>query len=138
MPKTVGMVHDKNAGHDSVASPSHYFPTVLGGHECIEFTRRMSFTVGNGFKYVARHEGKNGFEDLRKAVTFLQDASEHYAPAGLTAEDQYIIEGMYKRDIHPHLAEHARVFQALGLIISGSYGYAGMIITSYLNEHGEM
>ena len=138
MPKTVGMIHDAAAGHDAVASPSHYFPAVLNGHECIEYTRRMTFTPGNAFKYVARHEGKNGFEDLRKAITYLQDASAHYAPVACTAEDQYIIEGMYKRDIHPHLAKFSRVYQALGLIISGDYGYAGMILSSYLTEHGEL
>lgn len=60
-------------GHDPVNAPSWY-TTHPSGVECLDVVRHMTFTVGNAVKYVWRHEGKNGVEDLRKAAFYLRDA----------------------------------------------------------------
>lgn len=39
-----------------------------GPFECIELTRILSFDWGNAIKYCFRWQGKNGTEDLAKAV----------------------------------------------------------------------
>jgi hypothetical protein len=33
----------------------------------------MSFDMGNAFKYLWRYEHKNGAEDLKKAIWYIQD-----------------------------------------------------------------
>ena len=50
--------------------------------ECIEYTQWLGFCPGNAFKYIWRHDGKNGLEDLKKAEWYLlrQIGEEpHYA-----------------------------------------------------------
>jgi hypothetical protein len=41
--------------------------------ECIDITRHMSFNIGNAFKYLWRYQYKNGSEDLKKAIWYIQD-----------------------------------------------------------------
>jgi hypothetical protein len=41
--------------------------------ECIEVTRHMPFNIGNAVKYLWRFNDKNGLEDLKKAVWYIQD-----------------------------------------------------------------
>lgn len=41
--------------------------------ECIDITRSMGFNVGNVVKYVWRYKHKNGLEDLKKALWYLND-----------------------------------------------------------------
>jgi hypothetical protein len=55
---------------DPVNHPRHY-NAHPSGRECIEFTQHMDFLLGNAFKYVWRHHHKNGEEDLRKALWYL-------------------------------------------------------------------
>lgn len=132
------MIHSAYAEHDSVAAPAHYFPPVLGGTECIEYTRLMTFDVGNAFKYVARFEGKNGFEDLRKALTYLQDAEKYKIPATFSDSHRVVLKSKYRNHIHPTLSQFPKVYMALGLIIDGQLGHAAGVIASYLHEHGEL
>lgn len=49
--------------------PQHYRQHP---HECIEFTERLNFLLGNAFKYVWRYADKNGIEDLKKARWYLE------------------------------------------------------------------
>ena len=51
--------------NDNVNHPSHY---TSGPFECIELTARYPFLGGNAIKYVYRWQGKNGLEDLKKAL----------------------------------------------------------------------
>lgn len=59
--------------NDNVNHPSHY---TSGPFECIELTERYPFLGGNAIKYVYRWQGKNGLEDLRKALWYLNRAKE--------------------------------------------------------------
>lgn len=61
--------------HDPVNHPSHY---ETGGIECIDAMLEtqgreavMNFCVCNAFKYLWRHGRKNGVEDVRKAIWYL-------------------------------------------------------------------
>ena len=56
---------------ETVNHPPHY--TVHpSGVECIQITEHMSFNIGNAMKYLWRADHKNGIEDLRKAVWYVQ------------------------------------------------------------------
>jgi len=41
--------------------------------ECIDVTRHMDFNLGNSVKYIWRSEYKNGAEDIKKAIWYLND-----------------------------------------------------------------
>ena len=60
---------------DNVNHPSHY---CTGQYECIDvmiYTQgieaTMNFCMCNAFKYLYRHNSKNGLEDVRKADWYL-------------------------------------------------------------------
>lgn len=59
------------AAPDAVTHPSHYTQHP-SGIECIQITEHMSFTMGNAMKYLWRADLKNGVEDLKKAVWYIQ------------------------------------------------------------------
>lgn len=61
-----------NPVNDPVNHPKHYTEHP-SGVECIQITRHMGFNLGNAMKYVWRADLKNGVEDLRKAIWYLQD-----------------------------------------------------------------
>lgn len=56
---------------DMVNQPPHY-TNHPSGIECIQITEHMSFTLGNAMKYIWRADMKNGVEDLKKAMWYLQ------------------------------------------------------------------
>lgn len=65
---------------DTVECPRHYTSTSI---ECIDAmieTQGVApvfhFCICNAFKYLWRHEKKNGFEDLKKAAWYLNKAIE--------------------------------------------------------------
>ena len=60
---------------DNVNHPSHY---CTGQYECIDvmictqgIEETMNFCMCNAFKYLYRHNSKNGLEDVRKADWYL-------------------------------------------------------------------
>ncbi len=55
---------------DNVNHPKHYTEHP-SGVECIQITEHMNFCLGNAIKYLFRHEHKNGIEDLKKAVWYI-------------------------------------------------------------------
>jgi hypothetical protein len=66
--------------HDNVNHPSHY---ETGKSECIDvmietqgIEATKNFCVCNAFKYIYRHNMKNGEEDLRKAKWYLDKYME--------------------------------------------------------------
>lgn len=59
-------------GKDMVNHPPHY-KNHPSGIECIEITRHMEFNIGNAIKYLWRYKDKNGVEDLKKAIFYIQD-----------------------------------------------------------------
>lgn len=65
---------------DNVSHPFHY---GTGQTECIEVMLETqgieavkSFCICNAFKYLYRHKMKNGAEDVRKAIWYLQKFCE--------------------------------------------------------------
>ena len=59
---------------DAVNHPAHY----TGKFECIDVMEAtqgkdavLKFCVCNAFKYLYRHENKNGLEDIKKAKWYL-------------------------------------------------------------------
>lgn len=56
--------------NDSVNHPKHYNDHP-SGVECIVITEHMNFCLGNAMKYIWRASLKNGPEDLRKAIWYL-------------------------------------------------------------------
>ena len=64
---------------DMISHPPHYNSSEAKCSncdeqiECIDITRYMSFNIGNAFKYLWRYEHKNGAEDLKKAIWYIQD-----------------------------------------------------------------
>lgn len=57
---------------DTVNHPKHY-NNHPSGIECIEIVRHLPFNLGNAIKYLWRNEDKNGIEDLKKAIWYIQD-----------------------------------------------------------------
>ena len=64
-----------NKPKDNVNHPSHY---ETGKFECIDVMLEtqgkeavQDFCICNAFKYLYRHENKNGLEDIKKAVWYL-------------------------------------------------------------------
>lgn len=58
--------------HDPVNKPKHY-TTHPSGVECIELSEKLSFNLGNAFKYVFRRDDKeNTLQDVSKAEWYLK------------------------------------------------------------------
>ena len=77
--------NEPNACNDEkVNHPSHYM--APGGMEAIDvisaFTADLqgliAFDIGNAIKYICRFNKKNGTEDLKKAIWYLNDAINNY------------------------------------------------------------
>ena len=58
-------------------NPSHYKD---GPFECIELSRLLSSDWGQAVQYCFRWQHKNGVEDLKKAIWFINDAITHNVP----------------------------------------------------------
>jgi hypothetical protein len=55
---------------DNVNHPKHY-NSHPSGVEAITICEHMPFNIGNAMKYLWRADHKNGLEDLRKAVWYV-------------------------------------------------------------------
>ena len=70
----VNQIREKKE-YDNVNRPSHY---CTGKFECIDVMLEtqgkqavLDFCLCNAFKYLYRHNGKNGYEDIKKAKWYL-------------------------------------------------------------------
>lgn len=52
-----------------MATPDYY---KRAGHECRELSRCFNHPMACAVEYVWRHKGKNGVEDLRKALDWIE------------------------------------------------------------------
>ena len=69
--KDVKIYKEENPNQpDFVNHPPHY-TSHPSGIECIQITEHMSFLMGNAMKYLWRADMKNGVEDLKKAIWYL-------------------------------------------------------------------
>ena len=71
----INWASDKVAEKDNVNHPSHY---ETGKFECIDVMVETqgveavkAFCICNAFKYLYRHKNKNGTEDVKKAIWYL-------------------------------------------------------------------
>ena len=69
------ILENENQNSDNVNHPEHY---TGGSIECIDAMAETqgadavkNFCVCNAFKYLWRHEKKNGVEDVKKAIWYL-------------------------------------------------------------------
>jgi hypothetical protein len=60
-----------NDPQDNVKNPKHYTKHP-SGIECIQITEHYNFCIGNAIKYLWRSELKNGIEDLKKAIWYIE------------------------------------------------------------------
>ena len=72
--------YEQPKADDNVEHPQHY---NSGGVECIDAMQITqgkeavkSFCICNAFKYLWRHENKNGTEDIKKALWYLKEYVE--------------------------------------------------------------
>lgn len=80
--ETIGP-NEEVISHDIINKPNHY---TYGDIETIDFVEQVTsayptniaFSIGNAIKYIARAPFKNGVEDLKKAVWYLDRAIEKW------------------------------------------------------------
>jgi hypothetical protein len=70
---------DEEENMDSVSKPVHYNYSSIQPIDAIE-AWKLNFRLSNVIKYVARHKQKNGLEDLKKALWYLQREIDNYDP----------------------------------------------------------
>jgi hypothetical protein len=63
---------------DSINHPPHYNSSGIKCEcgrqiECIDIARSLNFNIGNAIKYLWRYKHKNGVEDLKKAIWYIND-----------------------------------------------------------------
>lgn len=64
---------------DNVNHPKHYTSSKAQCSgcertiECIDVVRHLEFNIGNAIKYLWRYKDKNGSEDLKKAIWYIND-----------------------------------------------------------------
>ena len=71
-------VKNPDAQPEKIHHPKHY--SARNGHECIDIIRIMTkgidgyegYLIGNVIKYIFRYNEKNGVEDLKKSIKYLE------------------------------------------------------------------
>lgn len=120
---------------DPVHHPSHYGAGRFGC-ECIDVTRLMPFTVGNAVKYIWRHAEKNGIEDLRKALVYLDWAVEDQTSVAINTEARLALMRLVREQVRPHLPDIDPVYGAIYRISLGHSTEARILIERAI-EGGE-
>jgi len=69
-PDTSMLPIDIKQGKDNI-SPSHYTDFAIAPNVYIT-ANDLEWEVGNVIKYVSRYEKKNGLEDLKKAIKYIE------------------------------------------------------------------
>lgn len=89
---------------DNVNHPAHY---ETGRFECIEVMEETQgieatkdFCICNALKYIYRHRNKNGTEDIKKAIWYLNKSLEleekgHEKVEAQCSKTQYVAGGIY-------------------------------------------
>lgn len=68
--------------NDLINHPPHYnssnaeCPNCERRIECIDIAKHLNFNIGNAIKYLWRFEHKNGIEDLKKAIWYINNEIE--------------------------------------------------------------
>ena len=69
---------EPDAQPEKIHHPQHY--SARNGYECIDIIRIMTkgidgyegYLIGNVIKYIFRYNEKNGVEDLKKSIKYLE------------------------------------------------------------------
>ncbi|MFC9786461.1 DUF3310 domain-containing protein [Rhodococcus sp. NPDC127528] len=117
---------------DNVNHPAHYNSDRFG-IECIAIGRHLIGTAFNAWKYTFRHAEKNGAEDLRKALVYLDWAAEDRVPAILDGH-RVAAWTLYDQHIAPRLDAVDPVYRALGFILASDWSAARNSIRTRLDE----
>ena len=99
---------------DNVNHPSHY---TQQPHECIWFTEKLGFCLGNAVKYVWRAQDKNGVEDLKKARWYLSRVIEQQLP--LELDDEIWADGNEKLAECSFTGEQEQILRTLWFLAQG-------------------
>ena len=99
---------------DNVNHPKHY---TQQPHECIWFTEKLGFCMGNAFKYVWRYGHKNGVEDLKKARWYLSRVIEQELP--LELDDEIWADGNEKLAECSFTGEQEQILRTLWFLAQG-------------------
>lgn len=115
-------------------NPSHYKD---GPFECIELSRLLSSDWGQAVQYCFRWQHKNGVEDLKKALWFINDALDHNIPflAAHCGQNADIIEARPIRLLGILEAENWADLEPFWNEIKwGCYKKAVKVLTEKINE----
>lgn len=115
-------------------NPSHYKD---GPFECIELSRLLSSDWGQAVQYCFRWQHKNGVEDLKKALWFINDALDHNVPflAACCKRNADIIEARPIRLLGILEAENWADLEPFWNEIKwGCYKKAVKVLTEKINE----
>jgi len=63
-------------------NPQHYLRFAITPSEFI-VKNKLGWLEGNAIKYICRHDAKNGAEDVKKAIKYLELILEHYVTVTL-------------------------------------------------------
>ena len=118
---------------DLVNHPPHYIGHP-SGHECINVTRHLTFTIGSAVKYVWRWERKNGIEDLRKAQWYLIDAETNCDHVYASLADRLVVQPIIG-DVLEH--EHGLRFEFFAGLDEFDLERMGMAVDAMIEEAGE-
>ena len=75
---TYSDIMEPDAQPEKIHHPQHY--SARNGYECIDIIRIMTkgidgyegYLIGNVIKYIFRYNEKNGVEDLKKSIKYLE------------------------------------------------------------------
>lgn len=99
---------------DNVNHPKHYMQQP---HECIWFTEKLGFCLGNAFKYAWRAQDKNGVEALKKARWYLNRVIEQELP--LELDDEIWAAGAEKLEECTFEPEQEQILRTLWFLAQG-------------------
>lgn len=122
----VSVVPGPEDDHDPVNHPAHYADPhpIFGNIEAIEVTRQLPFDLGNAVKYLWRAGRKSDsrVQDVRKALWYLEDASDHPEPiAGVSPGTLGYLSGGLNSDAYDRATRADCVAAAAVVqIVSGS------------------
>lgn len=101
--------------YDNVNNPKHY--AMANKHlvlEPIDICEKYSFCQGNAIKYLLRYENKNGVEDLKKALWYLNRIINE------NLEIWYPDGGLFKALIKQYEKSHPIAYMVMDGVINGA------------------
>lgn len=107
---------------DPINHPSHY-TSHPSGRECIEYTERLPFCLGNALKYLWRAGLKgDAVEDLRKAAWYLrQESARTFLRPGLAERYFKLHKEELGEIVRPYTIQVRRAMEGIFLVAEGGW-----------------